>query len=106
MGRNFYRLEACPHWIDPEHAVRYLRDFLEIARENGGSLQVESLVRQALERQANYRDETKDDFSDDEIMDLANRLLRCRNPYVCPKGRPIYFEIPNRDFESRFKRKL
>lgn len=106
FGRNFYRLEACPHWIDPEHAVRYLRDFLEIARENGGSLQVESFVRQALERQANYRDETKDDFSDDEIMDLANRLLRCRNPYVCPKGRPIYFEIPNRDFESRFKRKL
>lgn len=106
FGRNFYRLEGCPHWIDPEYAVRYLHDFLEIARENGGALQVESFVRQALERQANYRDETKDDFSDDEIMDLANRLLRCRNPYVCPKGRPIYFEIPTRDFENRFKRKL
>jgi DNA mismatch repair protein MutL len=106
FGRNFYRLEGCPHWIDPEYAVRYLHDFLEIARENGGALQVESFVRQALERQANYRDETKDDFSDDEIMDLANRLLRCRNPYVCPKGRPIYFEIPTRDFEHRFKRKL
>jgi DNA mismatch repair ATPase MutL len=39
-------------------------------------------------------------------MDLANRLLSCRNPYVCPKGRPIYFEIPTRDFENRFKRKL
>ena len=106
FGRNFYRLEGCPHWIDPEYAVRYLHDFLEIARENGGTLQVESFVRQALERQANYRDETKDDFSDDAIMDLANRLLSCRNPYVCPKGRPIYFEIPTRDFENRFKRKL
>ena len=106
FGRNFYRLEGCPHWVDPEYAVRYLHDFLEIARENGGVLQVESFVRQALERQANYRDETRDDFSDDEIMDLANRLLSCRNPYVCPKGRPIYFEIPTRDFENRFKRKL
>lgn len=106
FGRNFYRLEGCPHWIDPEYAVRYLHDFLEIARENGGAIQVESFVRQALERQVNYRDETKDDFSDDEIMDLANRLLSCRNPYVCPQGRPIYFEIPTRDFENRFKRKL
>jgi len=37
---------------------------------------------------------------------LINQLLACRNPYVCPKGRPTYFEIPKRDFENRFKRKL
>ena len=26
FGRNFYRLEGCPHWIDPEHAITYLQD--------------------------------------------------------------------------------
>ena len=62
FGRNFYRLEGCPHWVDPEQAAIYLRDFLEIARENEGNLQVESFVRQAMERQANYSYETKGGF--------------------------------------------
>ena len=106
FGRNFYRLEGCPHWIDPEHAITYLRDFLEIAREKGGAIQVESFIRQALERQANYSHETKGDFSDEEMIELVDQLLCCRNPYVCPRGRPVYFEIPIRDFETRFKRKL
>ena len=49
---------------------------------------------------------SKDDFSDEDIIRLTSQLLACRNPYVCPKGRPTYFEIPKRDFENRFRRKL
>jgi len=106
FGRNFYRLEGCPTWVQPELASKFLIDFLAIARESSGEPKLESFAREALERQANYRLETSDDFSDEEIIDLTARLLKCRNPYVCPKGRPVYFEIPLRDFESRFKRKL
>lgn len=106
FGRNFYRLEGCPAWIEPELASNFLNDFLALARESSGELKLESFAREALERQANYRLETSDDFSDEEIIDLTARLLKCRNPYVCPRGRPVYFEIPLRDFESRFKRKL
>ena len=106
FGRNFYRLEGCPHWLPPEDAANYLRDFLEVAREHGGDLRVESFIREALERQVNYSHETKVSFSDAEMIKLASQLLGCRNPFVCPRGRPVYFEIPIRDFETRFKRKL
>ena len=106
FGRNFYRLEGCPHWLAPGEAASYLRDFLEIARENGGKLQIESFARLALERQVSYQQENRDGFSERQIIDLVDQLLRCRNPYVCPRGKPVYFEIPNRDFETRFKRKL
>ena len=106
FGRNFYRLEGCPHWLPPEDAANYLRDFLEVAREHGGDLRVESFIREALERQVNYSHETKASFSDAEMIKLASQLLGCRNPFVCPRGRPVYFEIPIRDFETRFKRKL
>ncbi|MGA1116248.1 MAG: DNA mismatch repair endonuclease MutL, partial [Opitutales bacterium] len=106
FGRNFYRLEGCPHWLPPEDAANYLRDFLEVAREYGGDLRVESFIREALERQVNYSHETKASFSDAEMIKLASQLLGCRNPFVCPRGRPVYFEIPIRDFETRFKRKL
>ena len=106
FGRNFYRLEGCPHWLPPEDAANYLKDFLEVAREHGGDLRVESFIREALERQVNYSHETKASFTDAEIIKLASQLLGCRNPFVCPRGRPVYFEIPIRDFETRFKRKL
>ncbi len=106
FGRNFYRMETCPGWLDPALALSYLKDFLEIARENEGSIQVETFARLALERLSNYTQETRDEFTDEEIIDLVDRLLRSRNQYVCPKGRPTYFEIPKRDFEARFKRKL
>jgi len=106
FGRNFYRLEGCPHWLESEYASNFLRDFLEVARESDGAPRVESLARQALERQANYKYENNEGFTDTEMIHLVEQLLGCRNPYVCPKGKPTYFEIPVRDFENRFKRKL
>jgi DNA mismatch repair protein MutL len=106
FGRNFYRLEGCPTWLDPGEAAHFIRDFLDLAREDRGDAKFESWARQALDNRANYTSEQRDDFSDDEIIRLTKQLLACRNPYVCPKGRPTYFEIPKRDFENRFKRKL
>ena len=106
FGRNFYRLEGCPTWIEPGLALGFIRDFLDLARDNRQEAKFETLVREALQTQANFQHEQKDDFSDEDIIRLTSQLLACRNPYVCPKGRPTYFEIPKRDFENRFRRKL
>lgn len=106
FGRNFYRIEGCPTWIDPSQAVGFLRDFLEVARENGGEMNTGSFAKEALIRQATQSQGAGEDFSDDEVVRMTNRLLACRNPYTCPRGRPTYFEIPKRDFETKFRRKL
>ena len=106
FGRNFYRIEGCPTWIDPSQAVGFLRDFLEVARENGGEMNTGSFAKEALIRQATKSLGAAEDFSDNEIVRMTNRLLACRNPYTCPRGRPTYFEIPKRDFETKFRRKL
>ena len=106
FGRNFYRVEGCPTWIDPSQAVGFLQDFLEVARENGGEMNTGSFAKEALIRQATKSQGAGEDFSDDEIVRMTNRLLACRNPYTCPRGRPTYFEIPKRDFETKFRRKL
>ena len=99
-------LEGCPTWIDPSQAVGFLRDFLEVARENGGEMNTGSFAKEALIRQATKSLGAAEDFSDNEIVRMTNRLLACRNPYTCPRGRPTYFEIPKRDFETKFRRKL
>ena len=106
FGRNFYRIVGCPTWIDPSEAGGFLRDFLEVARENGGEMNTETFAKEALIRQATKSQGPGEDFSDDEIVRMTNRLLVCRNPYTCPRGRPTYFEIPKRDFETKFRRKV
>ena len=105
FGRNFYRMEGCPAWLSPEEALGFLRDFLEIARENGGSMNTLGFAKEALVRQSTKATGAKD-FSEDEIIRIVGQLLGCRNPYTCPKGRPTYFETPKREFENRFRRKL
>ena len=106
FGRNFFRLEACPTWLDPEKATSYLRDFLEIASDSGGESKTEIHAKEAMIKQATKNLGVKSSFSENEIIRLSNQLLSCRNPYTCPQGRPIYYELPIRDFENRFRRKI
>ncbi len=106
FGRNFFRMEACPIWLEPEKAHSYLRDFLEIAGDSGGESKIELYAKEAMIRQATKSIGVRVSFSENEIVGLSNQLLACRNPYTCPQGRPIYYELPLRDFESRFRRKL
>ena len=106
FGRNFYRLESCPKWLEPEQASKFIKDYIDIAREEGGSIKTEHFAKEALVRQSTRNSGTKDHYSDQEIIELVEKLLKCRNPYVCPKGRPTHFEIPKREFENRLKRKL
>ena len=69
-------------------------------------MNVEAFAKETLISRATNHREIRDDFSDEEVVRLANQLVACRNPYTCPQGRPTYFEIPKREFESRFRRKL
>ena len=106
FGRNFFRMQACPTWLEPEKAHTFLRDFLEIASDSGGESKIEIYLKEAMVRQATKNIGSHESFSEDEIIRLSNQLLACRNPYTCPQGRPIYYELPLRDFENRFQRKL
>lgn len=63
-------------------------------------------MKEAMIKQATKNLGLGSSFSQNEIVQLANQLLACRNPYTCPQGRPVYFELPIRDFETRFRRKL
>jgi DNA mismatch repair protein MutL len=106
FGRNFFRINGCPHWLSPERSLSFIKDFLEISREEGSSLQTLDIVKEAMIRESSFKSGDGGGFSDQEMMLLAGELLQCTNPYTCPKGRPTFFEIPIRDFEKRFQRKI
>jgi len=107
FGRHFYRVEACPAWIEPGEAVSFLRDFIDLVLESGGGSAGEEVIRKEVARLASVGGRAAgEDFSDEEIVRLAESLLSCRNPLTCPKGNPTYEEYPWRDWEKRFGRGL
>lgn len=69
-------------------------------------MNTEAFAKEALIRRATKSQGIRKDFSDEEVVRIANQLVTCQNPYTCPQGRPTYFEIPKREFERRFRRKL
>jgi DNA mismatch repair protein MutL len=106
FGRNFYRLIECPVWVSPEFARSYILDFIEIASSVSGVGDTETFVKNVMIKNSTKNIGQKGRFTEEDAIQLANQLLGCRNPYTCPKGKPTFFELPVRDFESRFRRKL
>ena len=45
-----------------------------------------------------------DRLADDEAMHLVSRLLKCRDKYSCPHGRPTFIKISKADLDKQFGR--
>ena len=106
FGRNYFRLSGCPEWLDPTEGLNFIKDFLAVSRERGKNLKAIDVFRDVMIDKSSIKTFESGGFSDNEIIHLAKDLLSCRNPFTCPKGNPTYFEIPTRDFEARFRRKV
>lgn len=45
-----------------------------------------------------------DKISNIEIRELLNQLLKVKNPYTCPHGRPVIIKMSRRELEKEFSR--
>jgi DNA mismatch repair protein MutL len=98
FGRNFYRLEAVPDWLDPARAEAFLRDLADLARERGGAaLRHDDIARLAATRALRLGDQP----AEQEIRALAQRLLATKQPLTCPRGRPTFLELAAGDLFRR-----
>lgn len=104
-GRNFWRLNAAPTWLEPGEAEGFLRDLLgEMARREG-EFAKPHLAGEALARLAVRRGRHRTDaLSDAELADLVDRLFRTSQPGTDPLGRRTYFELSDGDLDRRLGR--
>ncbi|MBN1150609.1 DNA mismatch repair endonuclease MutL [candidate division WOR-3 bacterium] len=86
--------------------------------ENTSHSEIASLVRDIIEQEG--RDESRekiaarvackaaikagDKLDRTEIEKLVGRLFLCRQPHICPHGRPTMFRITNGEIEKKFGR--
>ncbi|HUG11513.1 MAG TPA: DNA mismatch repair endonuclease MutL [Opitutaceae bacterium] len=105
FGRNFFRIEAVPVWLDPADAEPFLRDILGSMREGRLDPAKPALARESIARIAAVRAiAARRSAGRDDPAGLIAALLGCERPLLTPAGRPTYIEISASELSQRFQK--
>jgi DNA mismatch repair protein MutL len=105
FGRNFFRIEAVPTWMEPADAEPFLRDLLGAFRDGSISERNPDLAHEALARLAAAKAvRLPEQAAESEIRALVLQLFATRNPLTSPAGRPTYIELNHAELARRFQK--
>jgi DNA mismatch repair protein MutL len=105
FGRNFFRVEAIPAWMEPSDAEPFLRDLLGAFREGTIPDHNTDLARDELARLAAAKAVRLPEASGDvELRALVGQLFGTRTPLTSPGGRPTYIELNHGELARRFQK--
>ena len=103
FGRNFFRIESAPAWLDPAEAEPFLRDILARLREGQLDPRRPAVAREELARLAAAR-AVRGGARADTGAELVVRLLACDQPLLTPAGRPTLIELSRGELSRRFQK--
>jgi DNA mismatch repair protein MutL len=105
FGRNFYRVEAVPAWMEPADAEPFLRNLLGAFREGRWPDGNPELAREELARLAASKAiRLPQVVGDAELRLLVSQLFATRAPLTSPSGRPTYIELNHGELSRRFQK--
>jgi len=105
FGRNFFRIEAVPAWMEPADAEPFLRDLLGAFREGRVPDNNPGLAREELARLAAAKAiRLPATAGETEVQILATQLFATRSPLTSPAGRPTYIELHHGELARRFQK--
>jgi DNA mismatch repair protein MutL len=107
FGRDFYRVEAIPAWIETSGAEDFLKKFLNVAREHGQLHHKPGLQRETFAKlAAKHTTATGANANPAELSALPAKLLSCRHPHTSPSGNVTFFELTTQELEKKFGRAI
>lgn len=105
FGRNFFRIEAVPAWMEPADAEPFLRDLLGAIREGRFPEGAVDLARDELARLAVAKAiRLPDAAGETDLRALVTQLFACRSPLTSPAGRPTQVELSLGELARRFQK--
>jgi DNA mismatch repair protein MutL len=105
FGRNFFRIESVPAWMEVADAEPFVRDLLGALRD--GRLQDKNVdvARDELARLAVVKAIRLDDGAGEaELQEVLTQLFACRTPLTSPSGRPTQIEFSLGELDRRFQK--
>ena len=105
FGRNFFRVDALPAWMEPGDAEAFVRDLVGALREgrmpgSDAELARDELARLAAAKAVRLPPPT----GETEAMALLRELFATSSPVSSPAGRPTYVELNHRELARRFQK--
>ena len=105
FGRNFYRLEGVPSWIDPALAEPFLRQLIAALREGQLTVADPELARAQLAAlSVGPSAALAVAQSESDFRRLLHDLMSTRLPLTAPSGRPTLVELGWNELDRRFHR--
>jgi DNA mismatch repair protein MutL len=105
FGRNFFRIEGIPGWMEPADAEPFLRDLLGAFRDGHWPDEDPELARAELARMASAKAiRLPATSSEPELRALVAQLFTTRTPLTSPAGRPTYIELNHNELARRFQK--
>lgn len=105
FGRNFFRIEGVPVWMEPADAEPFLRDLLGAFRDGQWPDASPELAREELARLAAAKAvRLPGDLGEAELRALVTSLFATRAPLTSPAGRPTYIELNHGELARRFQK--
>ena len=105
FGRNFFRIEAVPVWLEPPDAEIFLRDTIGLMREGRLDPKKTDLAEEELARLAAQKAiRLPGTMTETEAHVLLTELFACSQPHASPAGRPTHFELSRGELTRRFQR--
>jgi DNA mismatch repair protein MutL len=105
FGRNFFRVEAVPAWMEPADAEPFLRDLIGAFREGTIPDRNTELAREELARLAVAKAvRLPAGGGEAEMRALVAQLFATASPLTSPSGRPAYIELNHGELARRFQK--
>jgi DNA mismatch repair protein MutL len=105
FGRNFFRVEALPSWMEPGDAEAFVRDLVGALREGlmpGSDIELarDELARLAAAKAVRLPSST----GEAEALALVRELFATSSPVSSPSGRPTFLELNHGELARRFQK--
>ena len=104
FGKNSFKISAVPFFMDKYSPSEFVKDILEaiISESDSGDIIPLEKLRNIAACKSAIR--AKRTLCIDEMKTLFNRLLKLKEPFFCPHGRPVIHKFSKSELEKLFKR--
>lgn len=103
FGERFYRIGAAPLWVEFGDIEAFIKDFVELAKEEGRALKSKDLPAKAFAKTAAEMSRgARIVESEYAACALLDELFQCKNPMFTPEGRRVCKEFTGAEIRAFF----
>jgi DNA mismatch repair protein MutL len=106
LGNNSFSIDARPPFLRVEEISETLRDFAQSVSEGNakGPIAENNEKVASLIACKSRSVKANEELTCEEIQELIQRLVRAKQPFTCPHGRPTVIKLTTRELEAKFLR--